>query len=287
LRKILFVYRLIHFKDQFPNLDIGIIGRDRELAKGPLQLFQGTETQEKIIKSLQIVLDLKNQRKETSQESALLSKVSELISHRGPIISSRNFWEQLLDYIPGRFYNDDPKSNEYYSEDHGIFYRNTFSTILSDKLGAQIKHTRNGNVLIFDPETISKLRKQYNDKIVINYKKSEGSEGCEGIRDKEDVKNEYNSEVTTNNPAINSIISEGIKIGSNNRLISSYPPEPSQPSQHSRNRNKISENVKQFRTTVTSTGTIFYHCPRCKVQNIHPGEIERHLNLVHNLNEEY
>jgi hypothetical protein len=287
LRKISFVYRLIHFRDLFPDLDIGIIGRDKELAKGPLQLFQGSETQEKIIKSLQIVLDLKNQRKETSQESALLSMVSELIDHRGPAMSSKNFWKSLPDYIPGQFYNDDAKSNEFYSEDHGIFYRNTLSTILSDKFGARIKHERNGNILIFDPETISKLRKQYNNKIVINDKNDEGSEGSESIRDKDDVKNENNSEEKNNKPAVKSIISEEIKIGSNNRLISSYPPDPSQPSHASRNQTNISEKVEQFRTTVTSTGTIFYRCPKCKVQNIHSEEIERHLKLVHNVNENY
>jgi len=285
LRKILLVYRLIHFRDPFPNLDIGIIGRDKELAKGPLQLFHATKTQEKIIKTLQIVLDLKNQRREISQESALLSMVSELIYHRGPVISSRDFWERLPNYIPGQFHNDDLKSNEYYSEDHGTFYRNTLGTFLSDKLGVQIKHGRNGNILIFDPETISKLRKQYSNKIVINNNNGEGSEGSEGIRDKDGVKNVYNSKVNTNKPSIKSIPSEESKTGSNNRLISSNPIEPSQPSQASRNRKNISEKVEQFRTTVTSTGTVFYHCPRCKVQNVHHEEIERHLKLGHNVNE--
>src|SRR5215217_4195937 len=41
-RKMLLIYRLIHFKDLIPNLDIGIKGREKELAKPLIQLFHNS-----------------------------------------------------------------------------------------------------------------------------------------------------------------------------------------------------------------------------------------------------
>ena len=38
-RKLLLIYRLIHFKDSILDLDIGVEGRDKELVKHLIQLF--------------------------------------------------------------------------------------------------------------------------------------------------------------------------------------------------------------------------------------------------------
>ena len=43
-RNMLLIYRLIHFKDDIPDIDIGVVGRDKELIKPTLQLFQNTKS---------------------------------------------------------------------------------------------------------------------------------------------------------------------------------------------------------------------------------------------------
>ena len=85
-RKLLLVYRLMHFKDPIPDLDIGIDGRDKELVKHLIQLFYGSKCLEEIVKSLQKFLDLKNQKKETSLEHALFPIISDVIKFNGPQI---------------------------------------------------------------------------------------------------------------------------------------------------------------------------------------------------------
>jgi hypothetical protein len=41
------VYRLIHFKDEIPDIDIGVECREKKLTKPIIQLFYNTEAQMK------------------------------------------------------------------------------------------------------------------------------------------------------------------------------------------------------------------------------------------------
>ena len=70
-RKLMLVYRLLHFKDPIPDVDIGLDGRDKELCKPLIQLFNNTASEQIIRSALQNFLDLKNQRKSNLIEAAL------------------------------------------------------------------------------------------------------------------------------------------------------------------------------------------------------------------------
>jgi hypothetical protein len=62
-RKLMLVYRLIHFKDCIPDIDINIQRRNKELCKPCIQLFYGTPVQEKIEQTFQTFLDIKNSKR--------------------------------------------------------------------------------------------------------------------------------------------------------------------------------------------------------------------------------
>ena len=47
-RKLMFCYRLIHYKDELPEIETGLKNRDEELCKPLLQLFYGTEALKEI-----------------------------------------------------------------------------------------------------------------------------------------------------------------------------------------------------------------------------------------------
>ena len=173
LRKLLIIYRLIHFKDPIPDIDIGIIGRDKELAKPLIQLFNETETQAEIITTLQKLLDAKNKRKEARLESVIAPVVIELISKYGYKFQHNIFWEVLKSSIPGQ--QDERKPNEYHTADYGTIYRNSITNILRDSFGVETKHESGGNVLIFDQNITPILQKQYADKITLG-RKNEGYE---------------------------------------------------------------------------------------------------------------
>jgi hypothetical protein len=114
-RKLLFVYRIMHFKDAIPNTDIGISGRNKELVKPYLQLFSNPQTEEdkKIYKEIentfQILLKIKNDKKSFTLESALFPIIIELMHEtKTKIITFSDFWDRLKDNIKGHFDEKNP-----------------------------------------------------------------------------------------------------------------------------------------------------------------------------------
>jgi hypothetical protein len=177
-RKLLLLYRLIHFKDDIPDIDIQIIGRDKELVKPTLQLFQGTKSQKHLVETFQKILDLKNRRKATALHAALLSVASNLIHKKMSSIQfldgkvdaySSEYWLELPERIKG--VHDEKKPGEYHSIEFGTLYKGTVSRILQDNFGVESKHTKHGSLLTFDRHTIDKLETQLNGKISISINK--------------------------------------------------------------------------------------------------------------------
>lgn len=174
-RKLLLVYRLIHFKDEIKDVDIGIIGRDKELVKPTLQLFQWTKSQDHLVETFQKILDLKNKRKKTALHSALLSVVSSIITNKALIettttdgkikVNASNFWLELPSHIQGQ--EDKTKPGEYHSIEFATLYKGTVGRILHDNFGIESEHTKKGSLLTIDCPTITKLENQLNNKIVV------------------------------------------------------------------------------------------------------------------------
>jgi hypothetical protein len=165
-RKLLLVYRLRHFKDSLPYLHIGVEGRDKELVKHSVQLFNGCKCLTEVIETLQKFLDIKNEKKEFSIETVLLKVVETLVKHKGPEISSKSIWKELVEEIPGTLNEKNP--NEYHTNDYGTIYRNTtMANYLGDSFGGKVRHAREGNIWTFDRETIESLAKKDKSRITI------------------------------------------------------------------------------------------------------------------------
>jgi len=54
LRKLLLVYRILHYKDQIPDIELSIKNRDKQLCKPLIRLFNNTKAQEEIVASLSV-----------------------------------------------------------------------------------------------------------------------------------------------------------------------------------------------------------------------------------------
>lgn len=199
-RKLMLIYRLIHFADPIADIDIGLDGRDKELCKSVIQLFYGTKSQKEIEAALQKFMDAKNQRKESTIEAALYPIIANLISQYGNELAASQVWESIKDQVEGT--SPERKPNEYHTSDYGPIYRNTITNIMCDKFGAKRKHKETGNVIIFNLEKVTRAGKVYNTKVSIQTKilplqdKPEGPEGSEGSmetaidrNDKQDVEN--------------------------------------------------------------------------------------------------
>jgi hypothetical protein len=180
-RKLLLIYRLKHFKDPIPDLDIGVEGRDKELVKHSIQLFHGSKCLNDVTDTLQHFLDLKNEKKESTIESILLQLIAPLVKFEGPEISSKKIWNEFKKEVPG--IENEKNPNEYFSNDYGTIYRNTtLPAFLGDSFGGKVKHKREGNAWIFDRDVIENLAKEDKTRIVITEVKREREENCEGVK---------------------------------------------------------------------------------------------------------
>ncbi|MPZ06930.1 MAG: hypothetical protein GEU26_11045 [Nitrososphaeraceae archaeon] len=181
LRKLLLIFRLVHFDDPIFDLDVGLNGRDKELCKPLLQFFHDTRSYNRIDKAIKSFLAKKNiRRNNTSIEPVLYDIIKNMIITHGTTISVADIWEEIMKNVVG-LYNPD-KPNEFQSHDYDTIYRSTITKIL-EGLGAERKHKKSGNVLIFDKEKLDKIGMMYED--VLNYDKEkvkgEGSESSESI----------------------------------------------------------------------------------------------------------
>jgi len=164
-RKILLIYKLIHFKDPFDEVDIGLDGRDEELCKPLLQLFYALEaseeTQKEIEQTLQHFLNIKNKRKQNSREALIYPINANAISNHGLIIDSGIIWQEVTDSLEGL--RDDKNQNMFHSADYGDLYRSTIIGMITDKFGGELDHKEKGNLIIFNQDIFMRMGKQYDN----------------------------------------------------------------------------------------------------------------------------
>jgi hypothetical protein len=143
LRKLMLVYRLIHFNDTIPDLDVGVIRRNKELCKPYIRLFYGSKSQKEVEQTFQTLLDIKSEKKSINIELILIPPLVDLVESNGTaLIPSRDVWSFLKS-------NFDPNNELEYDKiaisDYTV-YKTTITRILEDKFGAKPKHCEKGNV---------------------------------------------------------------------------------------------------------------------------------------------
>ena len=116
-RKLMLLYRLLHFHDAVPDIDVGLEGRDKELCKPLLQLFYNTKSYKEIRATLQIFLNAKNQKKSNLIEAALHPMIVNFVSRNGREVAAKHVWNEIIcgSIIEGHF--DEKRPNEYQSAD--------------------------------------------------------------------------------------------------------------------------------------------------------------------------
>jgi hypothetical protein len=220
LRKILLMYRLVHIKDPYKEITVGLDGRDEELCKPLLQLFYtlnaSEETQTELEKTLQYFLDIKNNRKGDSLEGSIYPIVVDAVSNLGEdyvslsdyendtpkrlkSISTTDLWEQITGSLDGKFDQDKDgtirQPNTFYSDEFGRLYRSWVMAVIRDKFGAEKDHTRKGNNLIFDLDRLDKMKRIYDNDGKIKTK----SIDCDSVIDCDDPSRRGQSESQLSN----------------------------------------------------------------------------------------
>jgi hypothetical protein len=162
LRKTIMIYRLIHFNYPYPNINIGLEGRDKELCKPLLQVFYGNNSSEHVERALERLIDEKHERKANSLEREALEVIGSLFEeYPDGFIPFYKIWDSLTEKLDGQ--GNPYKSNQMETEMYGTIYRETFSKMIRDRFGAKNPATRDANVRIlsFDVDKTKKYLESY------------------------------------------------------------------------------------------------------------------------------
>ena len=242
-RRLMLVYRLLHFEDFIPDLDVGVQRRNKELCKPYIRLFYGSQAQAEVEQTFQTFLDSKNTKKSTSIEAILIPIIIGLVEEKGREVFSSEVWDYVKAHLEGT--SNPFESDEYLTADYTL-YKNTITKMLEDKFGADSKHTNTGNKTIFNMDKLRKLEKVYNSQVLIRTRvieqsegdgnESEGSEGNEGSwgeakpsKDLPDDKYSHNDYKKDVNISQNEVVEQPeIPLA-----FSQMPSHPSHPSPHS------------------------------------------------------
>ena len=196
MRKLLLIYRLLHFNDSIPDIELNIKNRDKQLAKPLIRLFQNSVAVNEIADTLSKLLSEKRQRKTNTLEARLYSIILDLVQEKGPNLENRDIWISVLMNIEGSEIPNRPQS--YDTEEFYIISKKKITRILVDRFGAIEKSDGKNRYLIFNIETLNKLATNYSQfkkiKIIHSHKDADTSDAfynsMEDTAEFKDVKNE-------------------------------------------------------------------------------------------------
>ena len=178
-RKLMLCYRLVHYKrhDFLPEIKTGLKNRDEELCKPLLQLFYGKEQLNEIIKTLEVFIRQRRDRRSSSLEAAIFPIIKQMLidsDHVNQLDQVQNkelkyadIWNKIINGAIEGFYND-KKQNQYETVSYGILYNNYLSRSIANKFGAHLDSKRNGSTLTFNIEKLDLFENIYGESAADN-----------------------------------------------------------------------------------------------------------------------
>jgi hypothetical protein len=188
LRKTLFVFKILHQKDEFEDIQLNIKNRNAELTKPLLRLFNGSECLESIRKSLSVLINEKSKIKSNSTESKITEALNDLIStEKGKSkevyqFTNEEIFETLKKVMDGLDNNwDDGKYSTFITPDGLHVSKKKITQLLKSKFNAVpdkiYEYGVTKRVIRVNKSWLRKLGKQYEtiDEIRILRPKSENT----------------------------------------------------------------------------------------------------------------
>jgi hypothetical protein len=177
-RKTILCCRLVHYNEPIIDIETGLKNRDDELCRPLLQLFHGTKAISEIVDILGKFVNERKERKSNSVEAALYPILVGLISEYGYELSVGLIWSSIMLKLEGTFREDKP--NQYETHDYGMMYKNTITKMMVDKFGSGRKKRKDGNVIIFNKEKLSRFVNAYDTSVNIQVNLLKDDDGCNG-----------------------------------------------------------------------------------------------------------
>jgi hypothetical protein len=171
-RKLMLMYRLLHYDTKVADITVGVKRRNRQLVKPVLQLFYKTQSQQEIEQTFEYFLKTKGERKLNTLEAILAPLVLGWFGNEPKERITKPFktiWFESLKEL-GCEIADERMAPDMYDSDLGEIYKKTITTVLKDRFGARSDRTETARSLIFDYNIVKKVADNYETNLAIECK---------------------------------------------------------------------------------------------------------------------
>jgi hypothetical protein len=173
-RKNLLIYKLLHFHDKIPDIQLNIENREKQLFKPIVRIFQNST--EVLDELLPVISNYVSQKRESNADS-LHSRIYQLIKRmikdeNSAQLESVKIWDSVINELNGEVI----KAQTIQTADFGPISQKQIIQILKDVFKAKPpKRHGNARSLVFDPIILDKLSRVYDLDVDVKVKRKESS----------------------------------------------------------------------------------------------------------------
>lgn len=159
-RNLLLVYRLLHYHEKIPDIKLNIKGREKQLFKPVIRVFQKTETLDELLPVITNYVAQKREANDATFNSFLYKAIVDMISSlRTSVLPSRLVWDYITSNLEG---TEIPGRNQSYeTTEFGIISQREVTQTLVHVFGAKSKKVGGTKHLAFDVAKLQRLGKVY------------------------------------------------------------------------------------------------------------------------------
>jgi hypothetical protein len=160
-RNTLLVYRLLHFQDKILNIKLNIQGREKQLFKPILRVFQHTQTQDELLPVISKYISQRRENNANTLNAFLYDHVKGLINAQNTYeLESNLIWNTIKSTLQGKDIPSKPQS--YDTVEFGTISQKGITETLVQVFGAKPTKRHLGRTLIFDQNKLQRLSRIYN-----------------------------------------------------------------------------------------------------------------------------
>lgn len=168
-RKLLLVYRLLDHDKKFPDIKLDLTGREKQLFKPILRIFQKTRTQKELEPVISDYISDKRAGNVDSLHAYLYKVITGLIQETSSYqLTNKQLWNKITNSLDGEFmYNG---NTSFMSSDFGKLTQNKITATCREVFSAKPSRDTNNRGHVFDKKKLKQLENLYNLSLKIEVK---------------------------------------------------------------------------------------------------------------------
>jgi hypothetical protein len=182
-RNLLLAYRLLHFHEVIPDIKLNIKGREKQLFKAVIRVFQSSEVLKELLPVISNYVTQKREANDASFHAFLYRAIVDIIrDQKTTTLPSRLIWNYIMGNleateIPGR--NLSCETTEF-----GVISQKEITQTLEHVFGTKNKKTEGIKHLVFNTAKLQRLGKVYDLSVQVEVLKEDSRDDRD---DREDI----------------------------------------------------------------------------------------------------